>query len=139
MLYQPLIVPTTPVAISINGFDSARRFFADHFADAPTTRESLFVAYLNGVKRCLDVSRHDGDEGGIDWPLRAILLNASRLDCSGLIVAHNHPSGDPTPSASDRHATKRRAEGGAALDITLLDHLVFGGERCVSFRRMGLL
>ena len=124
---------------SLAGFDAARGFFADYFARTDTSRETLFVAYLDGESSCVHLSRHDGDVTGVDWPLRSILLEAARRDCAGLIVAHNHPSGDATPSHADRTATRRLAAAGEAIDLTLVDHLVFAGDECTSFRRMGLL
>lgn len=57
-----------------------------------------------------------------------ILLNASAV-----ILAHNHPSGDPTPSPEDRALTRRLKEGGELLGITVLDHVVLGEDRCYSF------
>jgi DNA repair protein RadC len=124
---------------SLAGFDAARGFFADYFARTDPARETLFVAYLDGESDCVHLSRHDGDVTGVDWPLRSILLEAARRDCAGLIVAHNHPSGDATPSPADRTATRRLATAGEAIDLTLVDHLVFAGDECTSFRRMGLL
>jgi len=55
------------------------------------------------------------------------------------VIAHNHPSGDARPSDSDRRATRRLASAAEAIDCALLDHLVFGGDDCTSFRRIGLL
>ncbi len=55
------------------------------------------------------------------------------------MLAHNHPSGDPTPSSGDKRATGQLAAAAEALDCTVLDHLVFGGDECTSFRQMGLL
>lgn len=59
---------------------------------------------------------------------------------TGLIVVHNHPSGDPTPSPDDLALTKRLQSAGAILDLPLLDHLIVGeGERYYSFREAGAL
>jgi DNA repair protein RadC len=58
---------------------------------------------------------------------------------AGIILAHNHPSGDSTPSESDCRATRRLACAAEALDCAIVDHLVFAGGDCSSFRRMGLL
>lgn len=58
----------------------------------------------------------------------AVLMNASCI-----IAAHNHPSGDPTPSSSDRAVTERLREAGEILGIPLLDHIVIGRERFYSF------
>ena len=56
-----------------------------------------------------------------------------------LIVVHNHPSGDPTPSPADVAVTKDLAAAAQLLDIELLDHIVIGGDRAVSLREQGLL
>ena len=59
---------------------------------------------------------------------------------TGLIVVHNHPSGDPTPSPDDVALTRRLQSAGAILDLPLLDHLIVGeGERYYSFREAGTL
>jgi DNA repair protein RadC len=54
-------------------------------------------------------------------------------------MAHNHPSGDPTPSAADRDMTRLLARTLGALDIRLLDHLIVTLSGTTSFRRLGLL
>lgn len=64
----------------------------------------------------------------------AILANAS-----GVIVAHNHPSGDPTPSPSDHDVTRELRKAGALVGIPVLDHLVLGDGRYLSFRDMGFM
>ena len=121
------------------GCDAARTYFADCFSRSDPARETLFVAYLDEDARCVHLSRHEGDASGVDWPLRSILLEAASRKCAGLVVAHNHPSGDATPSHADREATRRLAIAGEAIDLTLVDHLLFAGDDCTSFRRMGLL
>jgi DNA repair protein RadC len=62
-----------------------------------------------------------------------------RANCAGMIVVHNHPSGDPTPSPEDVRVTERIVEAGRLLDIEVLDHLVIGKGRFVSLkeRRLG--
>ncbi|MDF0668780.1 MAG: JAB domain-containing protein [Nitrospira sp.] len=62
----------------------------------------------------------------------AILLNACAI-----IAAHNHPSGDPTPSQEDRALTTRLREAGDLLGIRLLDHLILGDDRHYSFADQG--
>ena len=62
----------------------------------------------------------------------AILLNAC-----GIIAAHNHPSGDPTPSAEDRVLTARLRQAGELIGIALLDHIVLGDDRLYSFADFG--
>ena len=65
---------------------------------------------------------------------RAILAN-----CASLILAHNHPSGDPVPSPEDIALTRKLIEAGLLLDIPVLDHIVLGYGRFVSFKERGLL
>jgi len=73
-------------------------------------------------------------------PIRAIIEDAFRLGTVGLIVAHNHPSGNPNPSEADLAATKELAATAGSLGIQLHDHLIFGaGGDCRSFRALGLL
>lgn len=126
-------------ATTLAGYDAARSYFADCFARSDPTRETLFVAYLDDEAKCVHLSRHDGDATGVEWPIRSILLEAARRDCAGIVVAHNHPSGDAMPSTADRDATRRLALASESIDLPLLDHLLFAGEDCTSFRRMGLL
>jgi len=63
----------------------------------------------------------------------AILKNAAAI-----ILVHNHPTGDPSPSPEDVHLTRKVREAGDLLDIELLDHLIIGGDRFVSLRERGL-
>ena len=65
---------------------------------------------------------------------RAILAN-----CASLILAHNHPSGDPTPSPEDIALTRKLVEAGQLLDIPILDHVILGYGKYSSFKEMGLL
>jgi hypothetical protein len=67
-----------------------------------------------------------------------VFKDAIRLNASAVIVAHNHPSGDPSPSAEDIRVTKQLAAAGKLLDIDLLDHLVIGQNRYVNLKERGL-
>lgn len=126
-------------ALRLDGLAAAREFFADCFADSETRREIIWVAHLDDEARCLHLSRHDGDQTGAHFPIREIIADAAAHGSAGIVLAHNHPSGDPRPSESDFRVTRRLATAAEALDCTIVDHLVFGGEECTSFRRMGLL
>ena len=63
---------------------------------------------------------------------------ALKENCAALIVAHNHPSGDPTPSPEDVTVTRKIIEGGQLLDIEVLDHLIIGRGRFISLKERGL-
>lgn len=67
-----------------------------------------------------------------------VFKEAIRLNSAAIIVAHNHPSGDPTPSPEDVQVTRQIVEAGKLLDIEVLDHLVIGQGRFVSMRERGL-
>ena len=134
MHYQRAELP-----LKLDGLESARTFFAGCIAASDPRRERLWVAHVDDQARCLHVSYHEGDETGTDFPLKSIIRDAALHGSAGIVLAHNHPSGDPTPSEADRTATHRLASAARALDCTILDHLVFGGSECSSLRRMGLL
>jgi DNA repair protein RadC len=70
---------------------------------------------------------------------REVVKRALELGASGLILVHNHPSGDPTPSRADVAMTKEIAAAAKALKIEVHDHLVIGRGKHASFKAMGLL
>jgi len=70
---------------------------------------------------------------------REIAREALALNAAGLIVAHNHPSGDTRPSAADRHLTQRLSETLRLIEVKLLDHLIVGENVVLSFAERGLL
>jgi DNA repair protein RadC len=70
---------------------------------------------------------------------REVFRAAIAEAAAGIIVVHNHPSGDPTPSADDRAVTRQLVDAGRLLDLPVYDHVIIGGERYVSFAEAGLL
>lgn len=126
-------------SLRLNGLESARRFFAGLLAESDRTCEHLWVAHVDDQARCIHLSRHDGHEAGAQVPLRQIVRDAAVHGSAGLVLAHNHPSGDSTPSAGDCAMTRRLAMLGEAMDVAVLDHLVLAGTDCRSMRAMGLL
>lgn len=121
------------------GESAAGRFFTECFKSADPGIETLFVAHLDGGAHCIHLSTFSGVEAGADVPVRAILLEAAQRESQAIVLAHNHPSGDPTPSVADRRATRRLSVAVEAIDVTLIDNLVFGGGKWVSMRGLGLL
>lgn len=67
-----------------------------------------------------------------------LFREAIRANCASLIVVHNHPSGDPTPSPEDVAVTRQIVEAGKLLDVEVLDHLILGRARFVSLKERGL-
>ena len=125
--------------LKLDGLEAARAFFAGCFAESGPARECLWVAHVDGEASCLHLARYDGDASTVGFPIRDVIADAAAHQSAGLILAHNHPSGDASPSHADCLATRRLACAAAAIDCRLVDHLVFGGGRSISFRDLGLL
>jgi DNA repair protein RadC len=125
--------------LKLDGLAAAREFFAGCLADSDPALESLWVAHVDEESRCVHLSRHAGDETGALFPIRQIISDAAKHGSAGIVLAHNHPSGDSRPSDSDCRATRRLAAAAEALDCAVLDHLVFAGSECTSFRKLGYL
>jgi DNA repair protein RadC len=124
---------------ALDSVDSARAFFAACFGESGHARESLWVVHLDDRARCIQLERYEGDETGIHFPVREIIVNAASHGSVGILLAHNHPSGDATPSASDRRATRRLATAAEAIGCRVVDHFIFSSNCCESFRAAGYL
>ncbi|MSP43431.1 MAG: JAB domain-containing protein [Alphaproteobacteria bacterium] len=70
---------------------------------------------------------------------REVMKRAMNLSASSIILVHNHPGGDPTPSRADIEMTKQIIEAGKPLKVAVHDHLVIGRKKTVSFRQLGLI
>jgi DNA repair protein RadC len=108
------------------------------FQDA--AEEKVAILHLDSERRMIAlVEEAPGGEGQVELPVRSILATGLRLGAAGMVIAHNHPSGDPRPSAEDVRATRVLAASARAVGICLHDHLIFAGGECRSFRQLGLL
>lgn len=97
-------------------------------------RESFFAVLLDARHRVLSMNVvSTGSLESAPVHPREVFSPAVRDGAVAVVVAHNHPSGDATPSADDRRVTERLRETGVLLGIELLDHLVVGAERYYSF------
>ena len=102
-------------------------------------REELRVVLLNTKNAVLRVSTvYQGNVSSSLVRVGELFRDAVRLNASGVILVHNHPSGDPTPSPDDLHLTAEALAAGRLLDIDLLDHLVVGHDAFVSLRDRGV-
>ena len=109
---------------------------APHFAHLE--REQLVVALLTRKQRLMAVAPlYQGSVSGTTVRIAELFTDAVRRNASGILLAHNHPSGDPAPSADDIRTTRDAAQAGRLLGVELVDHLVFGAGRWVSLRRSG--
>ena len=134
MRYQRAELP-----LKLDGLAAAREFFSGCLAEEDPRHESLWVAHVDDQARCLHLSCHRGDETHADFPIREIIATAATLGSNGILMAHNHPSGDPRPSDSDCRLTRRLATAAEAIDCALLDHLIVAGKECISLRQLGYL
>jgi DNA repair protein RadC len=104
-------------------------------------QERTGALFVNARNRLL---RDDPDiyRGTLDRAVvepREILKRALLEHAAGVILYHNHPSGDPAPSREDREFTKRLAAASESVGVRLLDHIVVGRAGCVSCREAGLM
>ncbi len=81
-----------------------------------------------------NVTRYKGTVNSSVLRAAEVYRSAVIRNCPSVIIAHNHPSGDPTPSPEDMEVTRQLIDAGKALDIELLDHLVIGNPRYVSLK-----
>jgi len=104
-------------------------------------REHFWVIGLNAKNRLLfiDLASLGVLTGSLVSPMNVFRLAISR-GVASVIVGHNHPSGDPTPSRDDIAVTERLKKAGEILGVTLLDHVIIGSdEQFVSLREKGIL
>jgi DNA repair protein RadC len=103
-------------------------------------REELRVLLLD-TKNVVIARRtvYRGNLAGSSVRVGEVFRDAVRACAAAVIVVHNHPSGDPSPSGEDLRITAELAEAGRLLDIELLDHLVIGRGRWASLRSLGVL
>jgi DNA repair protein RadC len=102
-------------------------------------QEQLWVAVLD-TKHQLErlVPVYQGSVNSAQVRTAEVFKEAVRANAPAIAIAHNHPSGDPTPSAADIALTADLARAADVLDIELIDHLVIGDGRWLSLRRLGL-
>lgn len=130
---------TRETAISAASYIMAIDAAEAHFGALLNGRrnEAFAVIYLNARNRLID---EDVWEGTIDrtsiYP-REIMRRAILLDASGILIAHNHPSGHTTPSPEDLRETERLEMALETIDVVLLDHLIFGEGEPYSLRANG--
>ncbi len=114
------------------------RWFAPRLGDlAAEEFHVLALDSQSGVLRDMLVTR-----GILNSSLvhpREVFRGAIAEAAAGIIVVHNHPSGDPTPSADDRAVTRQLVEAGKVLDLPVYDHVIVGASRYLSFAEAGLL
>ncbi len=102
--------------------------------------EHLRVLFLDHGNRLIrDEIVSEGTTNSVTVPVKRMLRRALELHSARIILAHNHPSGSPTPSPRDISATLGLQSAGRAIGIELIDHIIVAGTKWCSFHRAGLL
>lgn len=102
-------------------------------------QESFRVLYLDTRNRLLGSDTlYVGSLNASQIRVGEVFRDAVKRNCAAIIVAHNHPSGDPSPSPEDVEVTRQLTAAGELLSIEVLDHLIIGQQRFVSLRERGL-
>lgn len=125
-------------SLCFNCPETIAQYYMEDFRHS--NQEQMAVMMLNTKGRLL------GEEklfkGTVNASLvtpREIFLQALHYHAVGIVLIHNHPSGDPTPSREDLQVTERIQEAGGLIGIELLDHVIIGDKKYISFRERGLL
>lgn len=106
----------------------------------PAQHERGHAIFVDAQRACLgDAAFGMGSKGTLQLRMRGLFGEALRLRATGIILAHNHPSGQCQPSGCDIDATRRLQGIARALDIVLIDHLIFTAEAVYSMRAGGML
>jgi DNA repair protein RadC len=121
-----------PDGIRLTAADAVVNFLRPRFLGLT---EEIFLAISVDVKNrplaIHEIARGTGE--GVAFQPREIFKEVMKAGGSGIIVAHNHPSGDPLPSVEDERLTARLREGAEILGLRFLDHVIVGGEAHFSF------
>jgi DNA repair protein RadC len=124
--------------IEVTSPEAAAEVLVPRFVGAD--RERCVVALLDTKHRLLEVVTVS--VGSLDHTFmapREVFRDALLANAAALVLAHNHPSGDPEPSRDDQQVTQRLVRAGELVGIEVLDHLVIGGLRWVSLARRGVV
>jgi DNA repair protein RadC len=136
--YNPAIKPAEMAKISCSR--DAERIFRSIWSNDLNYRESFYALYLNRANKVLGYQLISlGGLSGTVVDVRCIYQVALKTISSGILIAHNHPSGNSDPSDADMRITRKLKEAGALLDIQLLDHLILFQDGYTSLADEGML
>lgn len=112
----------------------------NHLKEAGSMAQECFCVLTLNIRNHL-IKKHLVALGTLNQCLvhpREVFRPAIRDGAAAIIVAHTHPSGDPSPSTDDIAISKKLIDAGGVLDIEVLDHVIIGGDTCFSLREHGL-
>lgn len=118
----------------------ASMIFREALKDCMQHHEESYVMFVNRSNRVLGIMLvSSGGMSGTVVDIRIILQTALKVNCSGIFLSHNHPSGALRPSPQDVHLTKKLKEACAWMDIQLLDHIILTEESYLSLADEGII
>lgn len=123
--------------VCIRSAADALRLCGDELAKR--AHETLRVLHLDRDNRLIAMTEQEGCANGLPISLGRVVREAAHHRSRRLLIAHTHPSGDPTPSLDDHVATRRIAELLRSIKVELVDHLILARSGVFSFRGAGLL
>jgi DNA repair protein radc len=104
------------------------------------TREQVLLLMMDSKNKLIkDMIISEGTVNTSIMPTREIMVQAVKFDAVNIILLHNHPSGDPTPSTEDIRVTKRLMEASNLIGISLMDHIIIGDNRYISMKEQGII
>ncbi|MDD2304161.1 MAG: JAB domain-containing protein [Prolixibacteraceae bacterium] len=137
--YSTSVKPSERIKVTTS-FEAAEAF-RELWSQSMEYKESFYAMYLNRNNKILGI--HKVAEGGLCGTVvdvRCVFQVGLKANACSVIVAHNHPSGNETPSETDKTITRKIKDAGLTLDIPLLDHLILlPGDGYMSFADEGLM
>ncbi|MCW3798278.1 hypothetical protein OMW55_10740 [Sphingomonas sp. BN140010] len=121
----------------LTGVEACRDFFADCMAGSAGVN-GLWVAHVDGQARCIQLAAYPAGAVDGDLPVQKIIEQAAQLSSVGMVVAE-HRTGDAPDVPAARAGLRQLSLAAEAMDVAVLDHLIFTGGECTSLRRAGLL
>jgi DNA repair protein RadC len=137
--YKRKTLKNTSIKNSLDIYGFVREMYKSTSSN-PDLKEYFFIVLLNRANKI--IGYHKLSEGGICGTvvdIRLAFAIALKSLASGIILVHNHPSGNLQPSSQDISITKRFIQAGELLEITVLDHIIITDENYKSFADEGLL
>ncbi|NLP15861.1 MAG: DNA repair protein RadC [Clostridiales bacterium] len=129
-IYKDKLKLTTPKSIADYYMQDLRHL----------SREQVLLLMLDSKNRFIkDMIMSSGSINTSIMPVREVLIQALKEEAVNIILVHNHPSGDPSPSSEDIRVTKRMKEAANLIGLTLMDHIIIGDNRYISLKEQGLI
>lgn len=128
----------TKEAVTMSSPQTIAGYYMEEFRHKK--REEMLLLLLNTKNKLIkDIPISKGTINSALISTREIFLEAIKYEAVNIILLHNHPSGDPTPSPEDLDITRRIQEAGELLDISLIDHIIIGDNSYISLKERGIL